>query len=85
MMRNLCKAAEVKQFNFHALRHFVARMLAQGGQANFGDIQVLLGHQKATTTDIYLKSLESSPMSHVGPYIEADVIKKTLAALHEDA
>ncbi len=80
MMRDLCKAAGVRHFGFHALRHYVARMLVEGGNANLGDIQVLYGHQNATTTDIYLKSLAASPVSHVAPYIEDDVLKKTLAA-----
>lgn len=81
MMRRLCKAAGVKRFGFHALRHYVARMLIAGGKANLGDIQVLYGHQNATTTDIYLKSLSASPVSHVAPYITDDVINKTMAAM----
>ena len=85
MMRDLCKAAGVKQFGFHALRRYVTRMLVEGGNANIGDIQVLYGHQRATTTDIYLKSLAASPVNHVGPYIEDDVIKKTIAALRKNA
>ena len=80
MMRDLCEAAEVKHFRFHALRHYVARMLVEGGQTNLGDIQALYGHQNATTTDIYLKSLTGSPVGHIAPYIEEDVINKTMAA-----
>ena len=85
MMRDLCRAAAVKHFGFHSLRHYVARMLIEGGQAHIGDIQSLFGHQNATTTDIYLKSLTASPVSHVAPYIEDDVIKKTMAATPKGA
>ena len=81
MMSRLCKAAGVETvFGFHALRHYVAKLLIEGGNAKFGELQTLLGHQNATTTDIYLKSLSTSPIGHVAPYIEADVINRTMAA-----
>jgi site-specific recombinase XerD len=47
-----------------------------GGNATLVDIQLLLGHQRATTTDIYLRSLSSS-ISHVAQFIEEDVLPKT--------
>lgn len=75
LLARLCKAAKVKKFGFHALRHFVSRQLMDGGQATLVDIQLLLGHQRATTTDIYLKSLSSS-ISHVAKYIDEDVLPK---------
>lgn len=73
MLKRLCKAAEVKPFGFHALRHYVSQKLMQGGNATLVDIQILLGHQRATTTDIYLKALSSS-ISHVAQFIEDDVL-----------
>ena len=78
MLKRLCKAAEVKEFGFHALRHYVSQRLMTGGNATLVDIQLLLGHQRATTTDIYLRSLSSS-ISHVAQFIEEDVLPKNNA------
>ena len=58
MMKRLCAAAGVKPFGFHALRHFVASQLLRSGEADLSEIQGLLGHTKATTTALYLKSIE---------------------------
>lgn len=75
MLKRLSKAAEVREFGFHALRHYVSQRLMTGGNATLVDIQLLLGHQRATTTDIYLRSLSSS-ISHVARFIEEDVLPK---------
>ena len=56
LMKSLCQKAQVKEFGFHAIRHYGASLLASKG-ANLTDIQHLLGHEKATTTDIYLQSI----------------------------
>ncbi len=56
VMPRLCKKAGVNQFGFHALRHFVAGGLAEN-KVPLTDIQNQLGHQRTTTTDIYLKSI----------------------------
>ena len=55
----LCKKAGVKPFMYHALRHFGASKLDNLGVA-LTDIQELLGHERATTTDTYLRSLRGS-------------------------
>lgn len=55
-LKTLCKKAEVKEFTFHCLRHFGASMLADQGEP-LTAIQALLGHDRATTTDIYLQDL----------------------------
>jgi len=57
MMKNLCKKAEIKKFGFHALRHFISKKLMKSGKASISDIQNFLGHQRATTTDLYLNGL----------------------------
>ena len=75
MLKRLCKAAEVKEFGFHALRHFVASRLMDSQRANIVEIQQLLGHQRTTTTDIYLKSL-SSAIGHLAAVIEEVVLPK---------
>ncbi len=56
LLKRLCKQAEVPYFTFHCLRHFGASFLANQGTP-ITDIQTLLGHQRATTTDLYLRSL----------------------------
>lgn len=58
-LENLCVKAEVKRFTFHCLRHFGASLLAEKGEP-LTNIQHLLGHERATTTDIYLQSLMAS-------------------------
>lgn len=55
----LCDEAKVKRFSFHALRHYGASKLAEAG-IPITDIQRILGHQRTTTTDIYLRSLTPS-------------------------
>lgn len=56
-MVNLCKTAKVKNFTYHCLRHLGASILSAEG-AGLTDIQAILGHQRATTTDNYLQSLK---------------------------
>ena len=69
MLTRLCKAAEVKEFGFHALRHYVASRLAQSRQANLVEIQQFLGHQRTTTTDLYLRTMTSS-INHLAAIID---------------
>lgn len=59
LMHMLCRKAEVKEFTYHNLRHYGASKLAEAG-VSITDIQYLLGHQRATTTDIYLQSISES-------------------------
>ncbi len=56
MLAGLCKRAKVQKFGFHALRHLGASRLAQAG-VGLTEIQAILGHQRATTTDIYLQTI----------------------------
>jgi integrase len=58
-LHTLCAKAEVKSFMYHALRHYGASKLMNAG-APLTDIQEILGHQRPTTTDIYLQSLKGS-------------------------
>ena len=46
--------------------------LIQSHQAGLTDIQLILGHQRATTTDIYLKSV-SPDINHLAAIIECAV------------
>ncbi len=53
-MDTLCARAGVKSFGFHAIRHKSAAItfVAKGLNA----AQILMGHSRATTTDIYVRS-----------------------------
>jgi integrase len=59
LLPGLCKKAGVQKFTYHCLRHYGASKLAQEG-APLTDIQALLGHSRATTTDIYLRGLSAA-------------------------
>ncbi|MDR2487970.1 MAG: site-specific integrase [Desulfovibrio sp.] len=54
LMANLCKKAEVKPFGFHGLRHKSAAITFEAG--GIAAAQLLMGHERATTTDRYVKS-----------------------------
>lgn len=58
-LKQLCNAARVKPFTFHAIRHFSATH-AQNKGANTRGIQEILGHESSKTTDIYLQSLDET-------------------------
>lgn len=58
-MKNLCRRAGVPAFTFHALRHWGASKLLKEG-VPITDIQALLGHERATTTSIYLRSINKN-------------------------
>ena len=69
LLKRLCEKAGVSEFGFHALRHVVAQQLRRE-DACMSDIQALLGHQRATTTDIYLRSLDTD-LKRITPLLEA--------------
>ncbi|WP_162138511.1 tyrosine-type recombinase/integrase [Desulfobacula toluolica] len=56
IMPRLCKKANVKSFGLHAIRHHIAVQLAHKNWPLI-KIQKFLRHKRATTTDIYLRSL----------------------------
>ena len=54
LMPRLCRKAGVKPFGFHALRHKAAAITFTAG--GLAVAQTLMGHSRATTTDIYARS-----------------------------
>jgi integrase len=54
--KTLCRKAGVPEMGYHTLRHLTASEMAAKG-ASLTDIQKVLGHERATTTDGYLQSL----------------------------
>jgi len=59
-MKTLCREAKVPYFRFHAIRHSGASILAKDPDVSLVDIKTLLGHEKITTTAIYIQDLEDN-------------------------
>jgi integrase len=55
-MAGLSKRADIKPFGFHALRRFVASVL-DSKNVPLKQIQLVLGHSRPTTTDLYLGNI----------------------------
>jgi len=73
VMPRLCDQAKVKPFGFHSIRHHVASLLAT--RLPLIEIQKLLRHKRATTTDIYLRSLVK--VDTKGVHVLDDLEKQT--------
>jgi integrase len=56
-LKSLCEKANVKPFGFHGLRRFVASVLSDKYIVSTPTIQNILGHEKPTTTDRYIKRI----------------------------
>lgn len=73
----LCSKAGVNPFTLKALRHFVTLRLDDSGKASLTDIQKLLGHEKATTTDNYLTGLRGDTTRAAAILDDDDLLKNT--------
>ncbi|MGO9568104.1 MAG: tyrosine-type recombinase/integrase [Desulfomonilaceae bacterium] len=56
-MKHLCKRAGVKEFGFHALRRYVASLLADTHKISAKTIQRILRHKNVTTTERYIQNI----------------------------
>lgn len=56
-MKGLCKRAGVKPFGFHALRRYVASVLADTHKVSAKTIQRILRHKSLRTTEIYIQNI----------------------------
>ena len=79
LLKRACEKAGVKDFGYHALRHYGASKLADSG-VPITDIQALLGHQRPTTTDIYLQSIRPSLM---GAMKNLEISNPPISATHK--
>jgi site-specific recombinase XerD len=66
LMPRLCKRAGVKPFGYHSIRHKVASILMDSGKATLSNIQHFLRHNRPTTTENYLKSLNPGSQEMAG-------------------
>jgi len=56
-MKSLCERAGIKPFGYHALRRYVASVLADSGKLSSKRIQRILRHKNVTTTERYIQNL----------------------------
>jgi len=59
-LRNKCAEAGVRPFTYHCLRHFSTVVMAQKS-VPIKEVQLMLGHKRLTTTQIYTESLTTVP------------------------
>jgi integrase len=59
IMQTICKRAGVRHFGFHAIRHYVASLLADQKKFSITQISRLLRHQSKATTERYLQAVDS--------------------------
>ncbi|MCK5680838.1 site-specific integrase [bacterium] len=69
LMSGLCKKAGVRYFRFHALRHLGASILEKENTP-ITDIQGILGHEKRSTTEIYLHSIGTGKVAAMEQFEE---------------
>lgn len=58
-MHGICKRAGVKEFGFHALRRYVASVLADTHKVSAKTIQRILRHKNVTTTERYIQNINN--------------------------
>jgi integrase len=56
-LKGLCKRAGIKPFGFHALRHYVASVLADTHKVSAKRIQRILRHKSVSTTERYIQNI----------------------------
>jgi integrase len=58
-MKGLCKKAGIRPFGFHALRRYVASVLADEHKLSSKRIQRILRHKAVSTTERYIQNLNN--------------------------
>lgn len=67
LMKSLCEKAQVKYFRYHPLRHYGASVLDHA-RVPIGSIQKILGHEKRTTTELYIQSINEADIAAMETY-----------------
>jgi integrase len=78
-MAGLCKRAKVRPFGFHALRRFVASILADSGKST-NAIRRVLRHKNVSTTERYIQNVNNDLKETMG----ALSFEKLFSGGHED-
>jgi len=55
MLKKLCKEAKVEAFEYHDIRHTVAKYLNDIHKVGLKKVQQVLRHRRQTTTEIYVE------------------------------
>jgi integrase len=66
IMRSTCKRAGVRPFGYHAIRHYVASLLADREKVGITTVSRLLRHQSIRTTEIYLHAVDDGLRQAMG-------------------
>jgi len=72
-MRGLCKRAGIKPFGFHALRRYVASVLADIHKQSSKTIQRVLRHKDVTTTERYIQNINDDLKSTMNLLSESKI------------
>jgi integrase len=64
-LAGLCKRAGIKSFGFHALRRFVASVLADSGKST-NTIRRILRHRNVSTTELYIQNINNDLRETLG-------------------
>jgi integrase len=55
LLKKLCKEARVEAFDYHDIRHTVAKYLNDVQKVGLKKVQQVLRHRRQTTTEIYVE------------------------------
>ncbi|MBU2547829.1 MAG: tyrosine-type recombinase/integrase [Proteobacteria bacterium] len=87
-LKGLCKRAGVRPFGFHALRRYVASVLADTHKVSAKRIQRVLRHKSVTTTERYIHNINQDLAETLNllsqSKIPEDPTRKPKGVSHED-
>jgi integrase len=78
IMRTICKRAGVRHFGYHAIRHYVASLLADREKVSTPPISRILRHKSIRTTELYLQLIDDSlrdTMARISPQDQMQLIE----------
>jgi integrase len=82
-MKGLCKRAQIRQFGFHALRRYVASILADTHKISAKTIQRILRHKSLQTTERYIQNINRD-LSGVMSLLDVNLRETTTTATTEE-
>ena len=71
-MKGLCRRAEVKLFEFYALRRYVASALVETHKVSAKTIRRILRHKNVITTERYIQNINQDLASKMNLLSEKD-------------